>query len=313
MKIISSIKTPLLLCAAILLFNAHLSFAANELEELAAKAEAGDVGAQYEMGQIYDQGLKVQMNEELAFKWYLKAAQQGHMEAQFTVGGFFFYGRGGQVRDQSLAVEWYKAAAQRDHAKAQFEMGRCFWRGLGVEKNEGEAIGWLEKAASQGMSGAMFSLSQIYLKGDPSLRDASKAIKWYMETARAGDPYAQFLVGECYASGEGMEKNLPEAKRWYQKAAEMDFKEAQVNLGECYANGYGVEPDILEAYAWYTIAMPIPPMTPDPAITVALNALKGQMTTAQIAQADKRAEACRKKFGFGEKKMLDAPPKLPAR
>lgn len=45
-------------------------------------AQGGDPNAQYYLGEMYEQGLGTEVNLEEAFKWYTKAAQQGHPYAQ---------------------------------------------------------------------------------------------------------------------------------------------------------------------------------------------------------------------------------------
>ena len=112
-------------CLAILLLAAQISFAANELEGLNAKAAAGDANAQFELGKIYEIGQKTERNVEEAFKWYLKAAQQGHAESQFKVGKCFFHGYGTDL-DQNVGVQWFQVAAEKDHSQAIFQLARCY-------------------------------------------------------------------------------------------------------------------------------------------------------------------------------------------
>ena len=47
-----------------------------------AKAMAGDVEAQYELGLLYEQGRGVIQDDEAAVKWFTKAADQGHAGAK---------------------------------------------------------------------------------------------------------------------------------------------------------------------------------------------------------------------------------------
>lgn len=45
-------------------------------------AQGGDPNAQYYLGEMYEQGLGTEVNLEEAFKWYSKAAEQGHPYAK---------------------------------------------------------------------------------------------------------------------------------------------------------------------------------------------------------------------------------------
>lgn len=56
-----------------------------------------------------------------AAKWWRKAADQGHVDARFNLGGMYFNGRG---VDQSYpeAVKWYRKAADQGHSSAQYAL-----------------------------------------------------------------------------------------------------------------------------------------------------------------------------------------------
>ena len=53
---------------------------------LRARAKEGDPDAQYNLGRIYEEGLRgVEKNDEEAKKWFTKAADQGHFLAQWAL------------------------------------------------------------------------------------------------------------------------------------------------------------------------------------------------------------------------------------
>jgi|SRR5262245_110492 len=82
------------------------------IEEVKAKAEAGDAESQVELGRRYDQGE-------------------------------------GVAKDQVEAVKWYRKAAEQNYARAQNNLGVCYDRGEGVPKDHVEAVKWYRKAAEQ--------------------------------------------------------------------------------------------------------------------------------------------------------------------
>ena len=47
------------------------------------------------------------------------------------------------------AVKWYRKAAEQDHAQAQVNLGVCYANGQGVAKDDVEAVKWYRKAAEQ--------------------------------------------------------------------------------------------------------------------------------------------------------------------
>ena len=107
-----------------------------------------------------DDGKGVQQNDAEAVKWYRRAADQGHAEAQYNLGVMYDDGQGVQ-QDYAEAVKWYRRAAEQGHAKAQFNLGNMYREGKGVQQDFSKAVLWFEKAASQGFDPAKQALEQI--------------------------------------------------------------------------------------------------------------------------------------------------------
>ena len=55
---------------------------AQELADLRASAEAGDLAAQYNLGIMYAEGRGVPQDDAEAVAWFRRAAEQGHIDAQ---------------------------------------------------------------------------------------------------------------------------------------------------------------------------------------------------------------------------------------
>ncbi len=74
------------------------------------QAKSGDPAAQNYVGEIYEKGLGVQTNYELALAWYKKAAIQGDTSAQLNVG--YMYEKGlGTEKNMTEALNWYRKAS----------------------------------------------------------------------------------------------------------------------------------------------------------------------------------------------------------
>jgi len=63
-------------------------------------------------------GAGVAKDAELAVSWYLRAADAGHTEAQFSLGMCYANGTGVAI-DGKRAILWYRRAAEAGHAYAQ--------------------------------------------------------------------------------------------------------------------------------------------------------------------------------------------------
>src|SRR6266545_3594252 len=119
------------------------------IEEVKAKAEAGDAESEVELGLRYTNGEGVAKDQVEAVKWYRKAAEQNLARAQKNLGICYDKGEG-VAKDQTEAVKWFRKAAEQNLAKAQYNLSVCYENGTGVAKDNCEAYKWLLLAARQG-------------------------------------------------------------------------------------------------------------------------------------------------------------------
>jgi hypothetical protein len=74
------------------------------------RAQEGDAEAQTYVGEIYEKGLGLEPDLELAANWYRRAADQGHSRAQINLGYLYESGLGVE-RDLTIAMNFYRAAS----------------------------------------------------------------------------------------------------------------------------------------------------------------------------------------------------------
>ena len=98
---------------------------ATALTEWQALADSGDVNASYGMGLLYGNGFGVDMNDDLALKYYGLAAEKGHAEAQFNLAVMHQNGWGVPQSDET-ANKWYAMAAEQGITAAQIAIGRFY-------------------------------------------------------------------------------------------------------------------------------------------------------------------------------------------
>ena len=84
------------------------------LDVLEAKAEAGDVEAQYEMGWRHALGMEVDLDDDVAVEWLEKAAAVGHMLAQNNMGARYYTGDGVEQNLKKAYRLFFLAANQGD-------------------------------------------------------------------------------------------------------------------------------------------------------------------------------------------------------
>lgn len=75
------------------------------LEFLLKQAQAGDKNAQFSVATFYDKGQFTDVDRNVALKWYLAAAQSGHVKAAATASYFYCRGIAGN-KDLEKANYW---------------------------------------------------------------------------------------------------------------------------------------------------------------------------------------------------------------
>lgn len=118
-------------------------------KEFESAANQGNVQAQYSLGHMYDAGQGLPQDYSAAAKWYRKAAEQGFDLAQNNLGLLYENGRG-LAQDFAEAANWYRKAAEQGYALAQFNLGGMYAKGQGVAQDDVQAYFWTMLAALQG-------------------------------------------------------------------------------------------------------------------------------------------------------------------
>lgn len=216
------------------------------LEHLRRAAEQGHGLAQVLLAMVYGGGTESHHDE------YDFLERQGQRMDR-AIGSFSF---GIKVEiDEDEAHKWWRRAADSGPAEMQYALGLLYSAGLhGVPHDAGEAEWWYRRAAEQGSDDAKKALRKLgrdipdsriaedkQLTGDGKAtvavadeRDARGDYAQLLSAAEQGDAKAQSNLGDMYREGEGVEKDYVEAEKWYRLAAEQgddDAKEALRILG----------------------------------------------------------------------------------
>ena len=122
------------------------------------------------------------------------------------------------------------------------------------------------------------------------------ALGEFRPLARGGNKDAQFALGMMYVNGHGLKQDFLEAGRWFRRAARQGMAEAQGALGALYSGGKGLVQDKIQAYMWFHLAA----SGGSQRAVKFRDDLAGNLSKAEIAQAEKAAEDWRKKNGLGK-------------
>ena len=112
-----------------------------------------------------------------------------------------------EVSNLPLAYKEFLAAAKDGHVDSQYNVALMYERGIGVEKDEKEAVAWYEKSARQGNAAAQFNLGVLYENGRGTKIDYAKANEWYRKASVQGDALAIGNLGMLYIRGQGVKEN----------------------------------------------------------------------------------------------------------
>ncbi|MEZ5299709.1 MAG: hypothetical protein R3F11_03435 [Verrucomicrobiales bacterium] len=109
---------------------------------------------------------------EEAAKAFEKLATEGSMEAQFALAMLYDLGHG-VPRSVADAETWYQRAANQGHMAAQYNLGELLLRTANTDDGVKRGAAEIEKAAKAGSQRAMIAMANLYLIGAPGREVAS--------------------------------------------------------------------------------------------------------------------------------------------
>ena len=294
---------------------------------LRPEADKGNAEAANALGELTLAGRGTKASPAEAVKWFQKAADAGHIAAQFNLARLLFTGTDGLPKDQekarfllrtsaeagfapaqaelggsieSLAVrsedkaqiaearDWYEKAAAQNQPEALLSLVRFYDGGLGgLETSPQKAFDFCFRAAQAGSVVAMNEMGVRYQKGAGVRQDNVAAIGWFTLAGQHGLPAALVNLGNCYEVGNGVRQDLDQAGRNYSAAARLNFGPAEFLLGQLFEQGKGTEVNLTHAYVLYTRAS----AQKNAEAAKRAEAIKARLTPAQLEEAAKLLRA----------------------
>lgn len=159
-------------------------------------ADQGSAYAKNGLAICWKDGTGVKRNGENAARLFREAAEQGAVSAQHNLAYFYAHGLAGFPRDYEQCAFWARKAADQGDGGSQLRLGSLYFKGLGVNKDDGQAVEWFEKASRQGAPAAKNLLQWVrgdrsappppIQPGDPVYRKAARSIVWVVVDAGTG-------------------------------------------------------------------------------------------------------------------------------
>ena len=98
---------------------------------------------------MYRIGQGVKPDVKVAVTWYRRAADQGHVGAQYLLGTMYANARG-VPRDYPEALKWFRRAIDQGYAPARSQLGMMYAMGLGLDRDDVSAHAHCSLAAASG-------------------------------------------------------------------------------------------------------------------------------------------------------------------
>ena len=267
-------------------------------------AEAGHRLAMFCVGYMYETGLGVAQDEEMALARYRQAATLGVPEAHNALGVLIQRGTDRREADPDRAREYFTLAARAGLKEAQYNLGLAALQ-QGASAPEA-GWDWIARSAEQGFLPAMAMIGQRWLTDDDdAVRD--RGLAFLRRAAKQGQQEALLALGSAYLEGRGVQVDARAAFRWLREAAWRGAAKGQRLLGELYRDGLGVPQDYVFAHLWFNLAA----SRGDDEAAERRDALAAKMTPDQLADAQKRARSW--EFTYGRRRAGPNQDPSPAR
>ena len=244
-------------------------------------------GALFLAAYVYEKGIFVDRNVDLAFSYYLRAAQAENLTAKGRIGMAPI----GDCQSEDECRDYFKNSADTI-GLAEYFMGWLLADDPDVMVATEDILYFYELAGNSGVIPAIRELAEVYMSGNSYIEaDHAMAIMWYEKLTDIDDDTAVKLanyyldgngcpsgpesdekafnllketaakyenasaynnLGWMYKTGRGCEApDYETALPYFKKAAELGCRRAFYHLGDMYEHGLGVAIDLNAAKSFY--------------------------------------------------------------
>ncbi|MBP6104762.1 MAG: sel1 repeat family protein [Gammaproteobacteria bacterium] len=208
------------------------------------------------LGDVYSQGILVDIDYSRAIFWYEKAARLGNGTAMSRLGTLCERGLGGP-KDLSQAVQWCRSSFQNGYEESitllkQLQVSEPLDLSL-TTPSEGILVSGTTLRLNPHPSSAyeMYYLAEAYREGNQQVSpDPVLAAYWLRRSLEAGRKQSALTLGHLYASGTLGLKVRSAALYFYKQMAEERDLEAIKALLTLYQEGIVTDIEGIEVKKW---------------------------------------------------------------
>jgi TPR repeat protein len=240
------------------------------------------------MGLCYMNGIEVTEDRSEALEYFLKAIQNGSVEAMYNSALVMLKDESKAYND--IAIELLMNAAKQGYLLANYELAkihsknyrlqnlclyllRSFFEKYEISDLLDNSVSYFNRGLTnqalarflllsyQGFEVAQFNTAFVYsknMKHNPYY--AKRAAMWFYRSAQGGDRQARIRLGDIFYYGIGLDKPYPAAAMAsYLISMNEKNPEGAYNVGYLYEKGIGVPRDYIMANNYYTQAIRLKP------------------------------------------------------
>ena len=236
---------------------------------LMLEAQKQNALAIHDLAKIYEKGLGVKIDNNVANKYYALALEgfkqieknTPHKYIEYRIGKLYETGKGTE-KDMINAANWYQKSANNNYKYAQYSLAKLYLSHKGIDTTinnnfpfETEALKLFNLSSDQGNYYATLELAKTYEKGigtdinlSLSALNYKKAFEGFLKMSlEREDDSLLYRIGKMYYDGCGTDKNLLKAIEYIEKSAKLNNENAQYLLAQIYLKDYNQNENIHKA------------------------------------------------------------------
>lgn len=239
--------------------------------------EKGNHYAEYQMAELYQEGIEISKDEELAQHLFSHALQdfldqeKDNPDAQleYRIASMYLNGHGARKSVQE-AIRWFELSAEKGNDYAKYQMAELYHEGTQIPKDEiraqrlfAEALNdFLQEEKVNPDAQREYRIGSMLLAGKGKAKNASEALHWFELSAQKGNYYAEYQIAELYDDGKDIPQNKARAQIYYNRAlngfleAEQSSQDAamEYRIGQMFYMGQGTYKDYQAAWHWFSLS-----------------------------------------------------------
>ena len=233
-------------------------------QQLLERASLGDSVAQFDVAQMYQQGMGTEKSISEAIKYYQLAAAQNDLPAEYQLGVLYLQGEEGLEPNLRVGMEWLTDAAFKGNYYAQYALARIYEQGFSdpsghevIAANPSQSKSMYQLAAASGYGLAQYRLAEIMVRETPKdtsvagLQMRDRTIK---NLYRGGASVGVLAAKLPLAFHDAMDPDLTKQAQAFSdamEAAKSGSIDAALLLGLMYDRGIATQSSREQALYWY--------------------------------------------------------------